>query len=112
MENIKTIEKFSIWLVKLEDNPIGHEQGGKRPFFVISDTVYNENSGTPIGFIMSTSEKKSKNRFAIQVDNISHVNVSQIRTLDSSRFLSFKKNVDKEKSLEIIENFMKQIVNI
>ena len=55
------IKQFSVWYVNLdeskemkdEDNnifmeakPIGHEQNGKRPVVVISQTHYNNKSGT------------------------------------------------------------------
>ena len=84
------IKQFSVWEVELETEPVGHEQGGNRPFFVLSSTKYNNNSETPIGFIASNSEKKAKNDFSIKIklDNKkdSHINISQIRTLDKSRF--------------------------
>lgn len=84
------IKKLEIWMVKLDHaNIIGHEQRGTRPFFVISNTRYNEVSKTPVGFFLSTSEHKKLNRFTLEVsgDKKGAVNVSQIRTLSSERFL-------------------------
>lgn len=85
INSIQIIKQFSVWQVTLEKNPIGHEQGGTRPFFVISSDKYNIASKTPIGFIMSASENKSKNKFAVSLEGMdkvsSSVNVSQIRTI-------------------------------
>ncbi len=112
MENrIKIIEQFSIWFVDLEKKPVGHEQGGERPFFVISSIEYNIKAETPIGFIVSTSEKKAKNPYTIPIDKAdSHVNVSQIRTLDISRFKKKIQNVEKETALKVIEKFLSRLV--
>jgi len=93
----------------LEENPVGHEQGKKRPFFVISPYDYNIKSSTPIGFIMSTSEKKSKNNYSMPLGN-SFVNVSQIRTLDISRFGKFIQHIDKDLGLKVVRKFINQLV--
>ena len=94
-----------IWWIKLDENPIGHEQGGTRPFFIISKDEYNKNSKTPMGFSISKSLHKSKNKFSIEIEYIDlknnkkniYVNISQLRTLSIERFnnkigrcLSFK----------------------
>jgi mRNA-degrading endonuclease toxin of MazEF toxin-antitoxin module len=61
------INKHEIWMVELGNNAVGHEQKGNRPFYVISNNEYNKNSKTPIGFFLSTSEKKAQNRFTVDV---------------------------------------------
>lgn len=110
---IQIIEQFSIWTVCLEDKPIGHEQGGRRPFFVISTLEYNTHSKTPIGFIMSASEKKSRNKFVIKIEGMSnvdsHVNVSQIRTLDIYRFEKHLYDAQREVGLSIISKFINSL---
>ena len=106
------VKQFSIWLVRLEQNPIGHEQGGNRPFFVISGSEYNRNSGTPIGFLLSTSVKKSKNRFSVAASETSHINVSQIRTLDISRFIREMGVLGKKTHDLVMEKFNKEILQI
>ena len=90
------VRQGDIWWVEIEGKGIGHEQSGRRPFYIISKTNYNKNSQTPVGFFISTSKKKSTNRFNIEIpykkytnDNENKsvfVNVSQIRTLASERF--------------------------
>lgn len=108
------IKQYEVWMINLgEDNIVGHEQKGNRPFFVISDSYYNKASGTPIGFLMSTSEHKKANRFSIEtVGNLKgSVNVSQIRTLSADRFL-YRMGVGTEAELKIMmETFQKQIIN-
>jgi len=85
------IKQNSIWMVKMGyDGVAGHEQKGNRPFYVISNDTYNKNSGTPIGYFLSTSNKKKANRFTYDVDmqgTPENVNISQIRTISSERFL-------------------------
>lgn len=83
-----------IWWVTLEENPVGHEQGGSRPFFILSKSEYNNRSETPIGFAVSKSQHKSRNKFSVEivyknknsVDEKIWVNVSQLRTLSIERF--------------------------
>ena len=56
---MKEIKQNSIWMVKMVyDGIVGHEQKGTRPFYVISNDRYNNNSSTPIGYFLSTSSKK------------------------------------------------------
>lgn len=108
-----SIRKFSVWLVELEEKPRGYEQGGKRPFFVISSSEYNKNSKTPMGFICSTS---SKNRFTEKIffgncRQDSYVNISQIRTLDSSRFIHcLEEFTGYEFGIKLVSKYINQMV--
>ena len=109
------IKQFSIWKVKLEESPVGHEQGGDRPFFVLSSTKYNQKSKTPIGFIASNSPSKSNNQFAIKIEldnkKYSHINISQIRTLDQSRFIHCKGQIkSNEYAIKSISKFISKII--
>ncbi len=110
------ILQFSIWNVELENKPKGHEQGGNRPFFVISSADYNSRSGTPIGFICSTSANKNNKRFTTEIHfknskRTSHVNITQIRTLDKIRFLNcIEEFVSYDLGISIISKYINQIV--
>ena len=94
--NTPYIRQGDIWWVEIEEKGKGHEQHGRRPFYVISKTFYNKNSKTPVGFFISTSTKKAGNRFTIDLpyklyksDNQEKyvtVNVSQVRPLAIERF--------------------------
>ena len=110
----KNIKQNDIWMVALgEEGIVGHEQKGNRPFYVISSTGYNQVSNTPIGFFLSTSEKKKLNRFAVEVDmqgSLETVNVSQIRTLSSDRFLRYMGSGSDEDLQKLIETFNQEIV--
>ena len=70
------------------DNILGSEQKNNRPFYVVSNTRYNQASQTPIGFFMSTAKHKKNNRFTVAVNNgRDFVNTSQIRTIAAVRLL-------------------------
>ena len=107
------IKQHSIWMVELGEQSCskGHEQYGDRPFYVISSTDYNKTSGTSIGFFMSSSEHKAKNKFSLKLDDKGAVNVSQIRTLDNSRFKKFKTQIrSNDLEIEVISKFINQII--
>ena len=109
----KEIQQYSIWMVKLGDEKCakGSEQFGDRPFYVISSTQYNEKSKTPIGFFMSSSDKKSKNKYSLEIDDKSSLNISQIRTLCQSRFTScIKKTYSTKLEGKILSTFINQII--
>jgi mRNA-degrading endonuclease toxin of MazEF toxin-antitoxin module len=117
--DIKIIEQFSVWLVDLDrNNIVGSEQGGKRPFLVISDTGQNIKSKTPVGFIGSSSPKKSKNIYTLSINlnnrkEHSHINFSQFTTLGEDRFI--KKIDDKlfdDLAKEALKKFMNKIIKI
>ena len=119
--NIKIIEQFSVWSVDLgtKNDIKGHEQYGKRPFLVISDSTYNTTSKTPIGFIGSASHKKYKNDFTLPINlgndrENSHINISQIRTLSEDRFIE-KIIIDdniKNLGIDAIQKFLDKIVKV
>ncbi len=113
----KKIDFLDIWLIELgEDgnNIYKHEQFGKRPFVVISQNSYHENSKTPIGFIMTTSDakKNSKYTLTIQLPNQpeSAINTSQIKTLSQDRFISKLGKLNELDFKKLMEIFFKQII--
>ena len=118
MTNNKILQG-SIWWVDLENNPVGHEQGERRPFFVISKGDYNTRSKTPIGYTMSTSLHKSNNAFSVQITyndsqqekKQGYVNVSQIRTLSIDRFgNSLGRVLERKDVYKVLNHFNKQII--
>lgn len=114
MEENKKILQNDVWMVEIGYRGIvGHEQKGKRPFYVISNDRYNQNSKTPIGYFISTSEKKKTNRYVLEIDvdgTTEYVNVSQIRTLSEERFLYKMGNCNNKILLKLQEIFLKNII--
>lgn len=106
------MKQGEIWLVALGyDNIEGHEQKGNRPFYIVSNTTYNGFSNTPVGFFLSTSEKKKRNRFSHVVSTMnSAVNVSQIRTLSADRFIKKMGEGTKEDTQAILRLFNQTII--
>jgi len=108
-----------IWWISLEENPVGHEQGGSRPFFILSKSEYNNRSKTPIGFAVSKSMHKSRNKFSVEIvyKNIKNedekvwVNVSQLRTLSIERFGKKLGRCSSANDIQkIMNHFYKQII--
>ena len=112
----KHIKQNDIWMVDMGvDGIVGHEQKGTRPFYVISNTEYNTFSKTPIGFFLSTSEKKKENRFTVDVDmqgKSENVNTSQIRTISSERFMRYMGHGSDEETKLLLETFEREVIKI
>ena len=109
----KEIKQYSLWMVDMGDRKCikGHEQSGDRPFFVISSTEYNIKSKTPIGFFASTSDKKTKNKYSLEIDNKGSVNISQIRTLSEERFINCIEEIyNSDLEAKILSTFINQII--
>jgi mRNA interferase MazF len=71
------------------DPVVGHEQGGRRPFLVVSREHFNLHSGTVIGFAI-TSQRAAPFPFSLPVPEgllprPSWVKISQVRTLSDRR---------------------------
>lgn len=94
-----------IWIANLEKKAMGHEQGGRRPVVIISKTKWNKSSKTPICVILSTSKKKSKNRYTVQIkrnrEQNSSANASQVYTLDAKRLLRKVDSISKSELRQI-----------
>lgn len=110
----KLIKQNEVWMVGLgEDNIVGHEQKGNRPFYVVSDTKYNEVSQTPVGFFTSTSEKKKTSKYVCEIvvgTDKHYVNISQIRTLCTSRFKRHMYNGTNEDLQTLLNTYDKEII--
>ena len=121
MDSNNVIEGNTVWYVKLDNlfnnveddfvcgSPQGKEQNGLRPVFVVTTTDYNQSSGTPIVLCCSTIEKKSSNKYSFPIfwegqEKETYVNISQIRTLDSSRFIKYSGKVCDEYTVTNIYN--------
>jgi len=113
MQN-KYIRQNDIWMVNMgQDGIVGHEQRGTRPFYVISNTGYNQASKTPIGFFLSTSEHKKLNRYSVDVNMqgvIETVNTSQIRTISSERFMTYMGHGNSDDLITLLNTFKKEII--
>lgn len=108
------IKQNDIWMVNIGyDGIVGHEQKGTRPFYVISDTEYNTRSETPIGFFLSTSEKKRQNKYTLDIDMqgvLENVNVSQIRTISTQRFIRYMGTGTDQDLQKLISVFQQEII--
>jgi len=89
-------------------NPfIGHEQGGLRPVLIISDTYFNQNSGTV--FVLAITSQLPKERYPLtkridtaQMPKKSWVKISQIRTISIKRIKGSLAIIDENELDEII----------
>ncbi|MEA1884936.1 MAG: type II toxin-antitoxin system PemK/MazF family toxin [Thermotogota bacterium] len=90
-------------------NPtIGHEQSVLRPVLVISDTYFNENSGTVVVLAITSKPPKAgypltKQIHTVKLPKTSWVKISQIRTLSVKRIRGFTGVVDEQELNEIIQ---------
>lgn len=75
-------------------NPtIGHEQTGIRPVLIISNTIFNEKSGTVIALAITSQPQSAGFPLTLELENTalpkeSWVKISQIRTLSVKRIRS------------------------
>ena len=90
-------------------NPtIGHEQSGLRPALVVSDTYFNEHSGTIVVLAITSKRPKAgypltKEIQTVNLPKTSWVKISQIRTLSVKRIRGFLGVLDEKELNEIIE---------
>jgi mRNA interferase MazF len=90
-------------------NPaVGHEQRGLRPVLIISDTYFNEKSGTVIALALTSKIPKAgypltKKILSINLPKTSWVKISQIRTLSIERIKAHIGLLDTEELNEIID---------
>lgn len=90
-------------------NPtIGHEQSGIRPVLVISDTYFNENSGTIVALALTSKLPKAgypltKQILCLNLPKTSWVKISQIRTLSVKRVKGYIGQLSVEELNEILD---------
>jgi len=72
-------------------NPtVGHEQSGIRPVLVISDTYFNEKSGTVVVLALTSKKPKAGYPLTKQINSVNlpkptWIKIGQIRTLSTKR---------------------------
>ncbi len=90
-------------------NPtIGHEQAGQRPVLILSQNVFNKNSGTVIAVAITSQPQKAGFPLTLELNNPklpkkSWAKISQIRTLSIKRIGKKIGNAAKEELDLIIE---------
>jgi len=96
------------------DPVIGHEQSGRRPALILSDSLFNKKSRTVIAVALTTQPQKVDFPFAIKLNQeigkkLVWVKVSHIRTLSTLRL---GKKIDhlNERELERVIEALNEIV--
>jgi mRNA interferase MazF len=83
------ILRGEIWWADLD--PVrGHEQGGRRPFVVISQDLFNQSSGTVIALAVTSKLPSAPYPLTLEITDTglprrSWVKISQIRVLATER---------------------------
>jgi mRNA interferase MazF len=96
-------------------NPvIGSEQGGLRPVLIVSQSVFNEHSGTVIAVALTSQAPKAGFPLTLELDNAklpkkSWVKISQIRTLSVKR-IGKKISKATEANLSLIVEGLNEII--
>ena len=72
------------------DPTIGHEQSGSRPVLILSQNIFNEQSGTVIAVAVTSQEPKASFPLTFELSDLnlpkrSWIKISQIRTLSTLR---------------------------
>ena len=100
-----------------ELNPTrGHEQAGRRPVVILSHDIFNKRSGTVIAMALTSQPQKA--RFPLtyslepgQLQKLSWVKISQVRTLSVERIGKKLGIVEPEQLSEIVDG-LNQIIGI
>ena len=98
-------------------NPVrGHEQAGRRPVLILSHDIFNKRSGTVIAMAITSQPQKAGFPLTYpltpkQLQKISWVKISQIRTLSVERVGKKLGAVEPEQLVEIIDGF-NQIIGL
>ena len=98
-------------------NPVrGYEQAGRRPVLILSQDIFNKRSGTVIAMAITSQPQKAgfPLTYALapkQLQKMSWVKISQIRTLSVERVGKKLGALEPEQLVEIIDGF-NQIVGL
>lgn len=90
-------------------NPVrGHEQAGMRPVLILSQDVFNENSGTVIAMALTSQPQRAGFPLTLELKieklpRQSWVKISQIRTLSVDRIGKKLGRVSPEELAQVIE---------
>ena len=72
------------------DPTVGHEQAGRRPVLILSQTVFNDRSGTVIAIALTSQEPRAGFPLTLELKKTglpkrTWAKISQIRTLSTKR---------------------------
>lgn len=90
-------------------NPVrGHEQAGMRPVLILSQDVFNENSGTVIAMALTSQPQRAGFPLTLELKTEklpkqSWLKISQIRTLSVDRIGKKLGRVSPEELAQVIE---------
>ena len=96
-------------------NPtIGHEQSGLRPILVLSQEVFNKNSGTVIAVVITSQPQRAGFPLTLELEKTklpkrSWVKISQVRTLSVKR-LRKKLGAAKPVEVDLIVEGLNEII--
>jgi len=98
------------------DPTIGNEQAGKRPVLILSQTVFNDNSGTVIAVALTSKEQKAGFPLTLEINSKylpkkSWIKISQIRTLSVNRLGARITHLKEEELIRVIEG-LNEIIGV
>jgi mRNA interferase MazF len=90
------------------DPTLGHEQSGSRPVLILSQSVFNERSGTVIAVALTSQRPSAGFPLTLELSDLrlpkkSWVKISQIRTLSVQRLGKKLGKATPQELAEIIE---------
>jgi mRNA interferase MazF len=96
------------------DPTLGHEQSGSRPVLVLSQTIFNDRSGTVIAVALTSQEPRAGFPLTYEITGTrmpkrSWAKISQIRTLSTQRLGKKIGNVSDEE-LEAVIDGLNEII--
>jgi mRNA interferase MazF len=96
------------------DPTLGHEQSGSRPVLILSEDIFNDNSGTVIAIVLTSQQPSASFPLTLELSDSSlpkrsWVKISQIRTLSTQR-LGKKIGTASEQELETIIEGLNEII--
>jgi mRNA interferase MazF len=86
----------------------GREQSGLRPVIILSNDVFNDNSGTVIAVAITSQPQRAGFPLTLELNSgnlpkRSWAKISQIRTLSTERIGKLIGNITREELIQIIE---------
>ena len=92
-------------------NPVmGREQSGKRPVLILSQEIFNRNSGTVIALAITSQPQQAGFPLTLELKSTllpkkSWVKISQIRTLSLERLGPRIAEIDPSELVQVIDGF-------
>lgn len=96
------------------DPTVGHEQAGRRPVLVLSETVFNDRSGTVIAIALTSQEPRAGFPLTLELKKTglpkrTWAKISQIRTLSTQRLAGRLASCHPAEMLRIVEGLNKLV---